>query len=472
MAFYLQDEWNATDNLRLTIGIRFDKPLYFNSSQFAQEFIDTQCCYMPSIDYFNPNNGETVNFDSTQMPTNEILFSPRFGFNWDIKGDNTFQVRGGTGIFTGRLPFVWIGNQIGSPNFFFYQVNDPNFQWPQVWRTNIGADHKFGKGWILSTDLSYTQDMNGAHVQNWGLKPPTGTLQGVDNRAIYNIEDKSTLPWGDPTSAFVFTNSDKGRIVNATFKVEKTFENNFYFSAAYNYLDSKDVNSIEAEITGDAFVGNAALGNVNDAVLSRSRYGDDHRIIGVITKKWIYGSDRWATTISSFMEFAQGGRFNYTYGGDINGDGSGLNDLIYIPTASEVNQMNFAVPGQATDFDNFINQDDYLKGRRGQYAERYGAISPWRNRVDIKFLQDFNFKTGSKKQTIQFSIDILNFGNMISSDLGVIQQPNSIQPVGVSVDPITKIPTYTFDGNLQKTFGFDSSLASRWQMQFGLRYIF
>ena len=469
MAFYLQDEWNASDNLKLTLGIRFDKPLYFNSSQFAQDFIETQPAYLPFIEYFDPKTGDEVFFDSTEMPTNEILFSPRFGFNWDIKGDHSFQVRGGTGIFTGRLPFVWIGNQIGSPNFFFYQVVDPDFKWPQVWRTNVGADYKFDNGLIVSTDLSYTKDINGAQVQNWGLRAPSGTLNdGIDGRPIYVDADKNSFQNG----AFVFTNSDKGRIYNLTFKVEKTFKNNFYFSAAYNYLDSKDVNSIEAEITGDAFVGNAALGNVNDAVLSHSRYGDDHRIIGVITKKWTYGNDRFATSISSFMEFAQGGRFSYTYGGDLNGDGSGLNDLIYIPTASEVNQMNFAVPGQATDFENFIAQDDYLKGRRGQYAERYGAISPWRNRVDVKLLQDFNFKAGEKTHTIQFSVDILNFGNLISSDLGVNQQPNSIQPIGVSVDAVTKIPTYSFDGNLQKTFGYDSSLASRWQMQFGLRYIF
>ncbi len=469
MAFYLQDEWNATDNLRLTLGIRFDKPLYFNSSQFAQESIDSQCCYAPSIEYFDPKTGDEVFFDSTEMPTNDILFSPRFGFNWDVNGDNSLQIRGGSGIFTGRLPFVWIGNQIGSPNYFFYQTVDPDFKWPQVWRTNVGADYKFNNGLIASTDISYTEDINGAHVQNWGLKAPSGMLAGVDNRPIYTDADKNSFQNGN----FVFTNSDKARVFNWTAKVEKRFENNLYFTVAYNYMDSQDVNSIEAEITGDAFVGNAALGNVNNDVLAHSRYGDDHRFIGVISKNWTYGNnDRWRTTISSFMEYAQGQRFSYTYGGDINGDASGINDLIYIPTSGEVNQMNFAAPGQATDFDNFINQDDYLSGRRGQYAERYGALSPWRSRIDVKILQDFNFKIHEKKQTIQLSLDILNFGNMLNSDWGLTQQPNSIQPIGVSVDAVTSVPTYSFDGNLTETFGYDSSLNSRWQMQFGVRYIF
>jgi len=207
--------------------------------------------------------------------------------------------------------------------------------------------------------------------------------------------------------------------------------------------------------------------------LSYSKYGDDHRFIGVIAKQWSYGTnDKWGTSISSVLEFAKGGRFSYTYGGDINADGSNLNDLIYVPTESELNQMQFQTPGQADDFNDFIEQDKYLNGRRGEYAERYAGISPWRNRIDLKILQNFHFNQDKKKQTIQFSIDILNFGNMLNSNWGVIQQPNSIQPVGVSVDPVSKVPTYSFDGNLTKTFGYDSSIDSRWQMQFGLRYIF
>ncbi|NOQ92705.1 MAG: TonB-dependent receptor, partial [Flavobacteriaceae bacterium] len=438
MSIYLQDEWTATDNFKLTYGVRFDKPLYFNTSQYAQDFIDTQCCYFPFIEYFDPETGDEVHFDSTKMPTNDILISPRVGFNWDVRGDNTFQVRGGSGIFTGRLPFVWLGNQVGSPNFFFYQVVDPDFKWPSVWRSNLGIDYKFKNGLIASTDFSYTKEINGAHVQNWGLRAPTGALAGVDNRAIYTDADKNSFQNG----AFVFTNSDKGKTINWSVKLEKNFGNDFYASAAYNYLNAKNVNSIEAEITGDAFAGNPALGNVNDDVLAHSKYGNDHRFIGVISKQWSYGSDRWSTTLSSFMEYKQGNRFNYTYGGDINNDGSVVNDLIYIPTTSEVAQMNFAIPGQGDDFDNFIAQDDYLSDRRGQYAERYGALSPWVSRIDVKFMQDYNFKIGDKKQTIQFSIDILNFGNMLNSDWGVIQQPNAIQPIGVSVDADTKVPTY------------------------------
>ncbi len=464
LSFYAQDEWNISEKFKLTYGVRFDKPLFFDSAQKAQEVID-RGFVVSDIPYVNPNTGETVLIDNTNMPTNDWLISPRLGFNYDVNGDDTFQLRGGSGLFTGRFPFVWLGNQIANPDVFFLQAVDPDYKFPQVWRTNVGADKRFESGLILTADVSYTKDINGPHVQNWGQLDPSGTLNGVDNRPIYDASDLIN-------NAYVFTNSDKGRIWNASLKAQKTFENGLYTMLAYSYLNAKDVNSIEAEITSDAYAGNAIVGDVNADVLSYSKYGNTHRFIGVASKKWDYGGDKWSTTISTFFEYAQGGRFNYVYGGDINGDGSSINDLIYIPTSGEIGSMTFSGTGQAAALEAFISQDDYLSGRRGQYAERYGALAPWRSRVDLKFLQDYNFNVGNgKKNTIQFSIDILNFGNLLSSEWGLVQQPNNIQPIGVTVDGSGN-PTYTFNPDQTKTFGYDSSLASRWQMQFGLRYIF
>ncbi|XMO86815.1 carboxypeptidase regulatory-like domain-containing protein [Algibacter sp. AS12] len=472
LSFYMQDEWNVTEKFKLTYGLRFDKPLFFDSAQKAQDVID-RGFVLPDVQYEDPSTGESVTIDNTQMPNSDWLVSPRIGFNYDVHGDDTFQIRGGSGLFTGRFPFVWLGNQIAAPDAFFLQAVDPDYKYPQVWRTNLGVDKKLESGLILTADLSYTKDINGAHVQHWGLSTPSGTLQGVDNRPIYTAADILTFDGNPGDGAFVFTNSDKGRIWNASLKAQKTFQGGFYTMLAYSYLNSKDVNSIEAEITSDAFVGNPAVGNVNNDVLSYSKYGDTHRFIGVASKKWNYGNDKWGTTISTFFEYAQGGRFNYTYGGDINGDGSGLNDLIYIPTSGDISQMQFSGAGDAAALENYIQQDDYLNGRRGQYAERYGALAPWRGRWDIKFLQDYNITVaGDKTNTIQFSIDILNFGNLLNSDWGIIQQPNNVQPIGVSVDG-SGVPTYSFNGDQDSTtFGFDSSLASRWQAQVGLRYIF
>ncbi|GAA4290918.1 outer membrane beta-barrel protein [Aestuariibaculum suncheonense] len=468
LSFYVQDEWNVSDAFKLTYGVRFDKPLYFNTADLIQKYIDTDngATRDNSVLYYNPNKKEEVTFDSTTLPNNNWLISPRVGFNWDINDEAKTQIRGGSGLFTGRFPFVWLGNQVSGADDGFFQFVDPDYKWPQVWRTNIGADHRFENGLTLTADISYTKDINGAHVQNWGHREPSATLNAPeDNRPFYLDSDKGN-------NAYVFTNTDKGRIWNTTIKAQKTFGNGYFTSLAYNYLNSKDVNSIEAEITGDAFDFNPVSGNVNADVLSYSKYGDTHRFVAIASKKWTYGNDKWATTISTFGEYAQGGRFNYTYAGNINGDSSTQNnDLIYIPTASELQQMQFSGAGQAEAYERFIEQDKYLSDNRGKYFNRYGALAPWRSRWDIKILQDLNFNVGGDKtNTLQLSIDVLNFGNLINSHWGVVEQPNNLSPI--SVDTSGGSPVYTFDSSLTKSFGYDSSLASRWQAQFGLRYIF
>ncbi|MEN8117594.1 MAG: TonB-dependent receptor [Bacteroidota bacterium] len=468
-ALYGQDEWAVNDNFRLTIGLRIDKPLYFDTSEKIQENIDRNFAVDQTVTYYD-ENGNPIIFDHTQLPSNKILWSPRVGFNWDVNGDGELQVRGGSGIFTGRLPFVWIGNQVANPNFYFYCISHPKFQFPQVWRNSIGADKRFDNGLIGTVDFAYTKDINGMMVRNYGLKAPSGTLGGVDNRPIYNPATDRVTPYGN--NAYVFTNTDVGSSFNATFKVQKHWESGWYAMLAYNFMVSKDASSIEAEISSDAYDRNPAYGNVNKAVESNSLYGDRHRIIGSVNRKFTYGSsDKWATTIGAFMEYAQGGRFSYTYSGDINGDGSALNDLIYIPTSSEVGQMNFADASMANAYEDFIQQDEYLDSHRGEVMEKYAILSPWRSRWDVRILQDFNFKVaGEKTNTIQLSVDILNFGNMLNSNWGVVQLPLNRQAVGITVDG--NAPTYYFDTTQKSTFIDDFSLASRWQMQIGLRYIF
>lgn len=481
LAFYAQDEWNVTDNFKLTYGIRFDKPLYFDTGDKVRENIERKGgslaeggTYAPDIVYFDPETGNETFLDSEQLPNNDFLVSPRVGFNWDVNGDQSLQLRGGSGLFTGRFPFVWLGNQVQGTDFFFYQAVDPDFKFPQVWRTNIGLDKAFDNGLVLTTDLSYTKDLNAAHVQNWGLNTPTSNLAALgDTRAVYQNSDKSQL-FGGPTNAYVFTNSDEGRIFNASFKAQKNWDNGLYAQLAYNYLNSKEVNSIEAEITGDAFVANAVVGNANQDVLSYSRYGDTHRFIGVISKQFNTG-----TTVSTFFEYAQGGRYNYVYGGDANNDGSSINDLLYIPTSSEVSQMTFSGAGQAEAFEQFIQQDDYLSDNRGSYAERYAALAPWRGRWDLKVLQDIKI---NDKNKLQLSLDVLNVGNLISSEWGIVEVPTFNQVLGISfqdADPdpnnyvpdYSQAPIYSFDSSNTSTFTASTSALSRWRAQIGVRYI-
>lgn len=185
-SFYLQDDWNITPDFKLTYGVRFDKPLYFDTEDKIQENIDRKpFTFDPTISYFNPQTNQETLLDSKTLPSNDFLVSPRVGFNWDVNGNQTTQIRGGSGVFTGRFPFVWLGNQVQGLDSFFYQIVDPDFKWPQVWRTNIGGDHRFENGLILTADLSYTKDINGAHVQNWGLRNPSETLDAPGDNQAY-----------------------------------------------------------------------------------------------------------------------------------------------------------------------------------------------------------------------------------------------------------------------------------------------
>lgn len=478
LSFYAQDEWQATDNLAVTLGLRMDLPLYFDTEEKMQENIDRNCCYDPSIQYYD-ENGDPITFNSLEFPDQKPLFSPRLGFNWDVNGDRSMQVRGGTGLFTGRFPFVWIGNQVANPNDFFYTVSRTDFKFPQVWKSNIGFDRKLAEGFTLSADLIYSKDINGIMVRNYGLIQPNGTLPGQPDRAVYGANDRvmrfDFFAQGMvPTNAYVLSNSDVGRSINLSLELKKSWTNGLYTSLAYNFLDSKDASSLVGEISSDTYDRNPAINNVNEAIASPSLYGNQHRVVGTVNKKFVYGGGKTATTVSFFIEYAKGDRFSYTYAGDINNDGSGLNDLIYVPTDAEIDNMQFDTffateADQRAGLKSYIAQDDYLSDRRGEYAEKYSVLSPWFSTWDMRVLQDFYIG----EQTLQLSLDILNIGNLISNKWGVKQNPLNASPIGVaSFDPGTGEPVYSFDTSASETFADDFSLRSRWQLQLGLRYIF
>ncbi|HSC39742.1 MAG TPA: hypothetical protein VLD19_17780, partial [Chitinophagaceae bacterium] len=383
-------EWKATKKLKITYGLRVDKPLYFPSKAryhspdlnadgtFKGTFTEGSptVANKDNLTLYDPNGNKVTNgpgqqIDNTKMPSGNPLFSPRVGFNWDVKGNQTVQVRGGTGLFTGRFPFVWLGNAIGNPFSGYYNVTANNFKWPQVWRSNVGVDYKLPSGTILTADVAYTKDVNAMMVRDYGLGKPTGHLNSgtADTRSVYLPADKGS------TGTYVFTNTSVGQSFNLSFQAQQTFKKGFFLMGSYNYLVAKDASSISAEISGDAFDRNPVLNNANAALSSPSLYGNTHRFVLAGIKKFDYGdSKEYATTISFFSSWTRGNRFSYIYGGiagGINNDGSATNDLMYVPTSAEINNMNFQTlvdvegssqnaAAQAAALDAFIKQDKYL----------------------------------------------------------------------------------------------------------------
>lgn len=489
LSAYAQDEWQMTDRFRFTFGVRMDMPVYFEDKfKFVAPTGEESSPTVPNTDdflLFDENgreieNGPGKDLDNTRLPKRTPLISPRVGFNWDVNGDKSFQLRGGSGLFTGRFPFVWLGNHIGNPFSFFYNATDRNFKWPQVWRSNIGTDFRIPNGTIFTIDVAYTKDVNAMMVRNYKLGTPTGILNSGtgDRRSVY-------LPANmGPNNTYVFTNTKVGYQFNVSLQAQRTFRKGLYLMAGYNYNIAKDASSISAEISSDAFDRNPILNNANKAINSPSLYGNKHRIIAAASKRCDYGQGKWATTLSLFGSWTSGNRFAYVYAGDINNDGTPSNDLLYVPTDAEIDDMNFTplpdINGeiqspdvQRATFKNFIKNDDYLSRRRGQYTEKYAGETPWFSQVDFRILQDLNFKAGKKTNTIQLSIDVLNIGNLLNSEWGVKKYATTagyFQPLTVQYN--SNNPTYNFDPTMYTTFVSSPDLQSRWQMQLGLRYIF
>ncbi|MCW3118490.1 MAG: TonB-dependent receptor [Chitinophagaceae bacterium] len=489
LSAYLQDEWQAGDRLKVTYGIRMDRPVYFKD-KFKYVAPDGQTS-SPTVPNNDPltlfdadgkvvTNGVGKELDNTRLPTKKPLISPRVGFNWDVKGNKTIQVRGGSGLFTGRFPFVWLGNSIGNPFSFFYNVTDRNFKWPQVLRSNIGTDFRIPFGTIFTVDIAYTKDVNAMMVRNYKLGEPTGVLNSAtgDSRSVYLAANQGAA------NTYVFTNTRVGHQFNLSFQAQQNFKKGLFIMAAYNFGIAKDASSISAEISSDAFDRNPILNNANKAIASNSLYGNKHRFFIAGSKKIEYGKEKkLATTVSIFSSWTSGNRFAYVYGGDINNDGTSSNDLLYVPTDAEIDNMAFAplldingniqnAIAQRQALKTFIGQDKYLNGLRGEYTTKYGGETPWYSELDLRILQDFVINK-ENKQSLQLSLDFVNLGNLISSNWGIRKYATTAgyyQPLSVTYN--NNAPVYQFDPSLTHTFVDSPDLPSRWQMQIGLRYIF
>jgi len=486
LGVYVQDEFSVSDNFTLTAGLRVDVPIYLNSIEPDAN--------IQNFDGWVDSEGNAANVDPSQWPKANLLWAPRLGFNWDVTGDKKIQLRGGSGIFTGRIPFVWLGNQASNAKLlpgYTFQINatEENFKFPQVWKNDLALDVKFGKGWTATVEALYSKDINAVVHRNYNMQKPSAKLSGTgDDRAIFggfnevNIYSSSSNPVTFlDAGAIVLENVKEGYQSSVTGELKKDFDFGLSLSAAYTYLVSKDYTSIPAEIAADAFQRNPVIGDPNQPMLSWSRYGLKHRIISTIMYAKEYKN--MVSNFAVFFEAGQGNRYSYSYAGDLNQDAIANNDLIYVPkNASDIHFGTIDGTGngvEATDaaeqwsaLDAFIEQDPYLKTRRGMYAERNGAMLPWYTQLDFKFAQDFNIKVKEKKNTIRVSLDILNMGNMINSNWGVRKFASTWNPISVNGLDNNNVPYFSFDKNLTSSYINDFSNNSKWQLQIGVRYIF
>jgi hypothetical protein len=512
LSLYTQDEFLVTPRFNLTYGLRVDFPMYFTDP------VDNP--FSRGLTALDENdNAEVV--DQSRLPDATPLWSPRVGFNWNVVGERQTQLRGGTGIFTGRVPFVWIGNVISNPGAnpnlwgpfntggqqistsddailqqsFDLNAMEPDFRWPQVWTTNLAVDQQLPWAMLGTLEFIYGKDINAVFMRNADLVLPVRNLPAPDGRPYYGGFGNNELNPDGGAGIYVIDNTDEGYSWNLAAQLRKMFGTWGRASLSYGFTDAK--NTLKStEIASVLWQNQPVQGDPNRPELSFSEFGQRHRIVGeaTYTKDW---SPTFRTQIGIFGEASQGNRFagaggnrySFIYSGDVNGDGQAGNDLIYIPTSqSEIEFDPFVDATGATvspqeqwnRFNAFIEQDDYLSSHRGQIAERFGALNPWYNTFDLRILQDFAVSTGLQRHALQLSIDVLNFGNLLNSDWGVrkVASAAATSPLKLATDangaPIFRAngaPVFNFTGP-SRTFIDDPSLLSRWRAQIGLRYLF
>ena len=503
LGIYAQDEYPVSDRLSLTYGLRVDLPMYFTDP------VDNP--FTRGLTLLDQNRQPEV-VDQSRLPGVTPLFSPRLGFNWNASGDRRTQVRGGTGIFTGRIPFVWFGNVISNPGFnpnlyptgplrptggsadsstlkqsFFINAMAPDFKWPQVWTSDLAIDQQLPGGLLGTLEVIYGKDIRAIYVRNANLVAPVGTLPTPDGRPFYGGAGNNELNPNFGAGPYVIDNNTKGHNVNITAQLRKNFSVGLNTTLSYSFTDATSTlksTEIAAELWGNLPV----QGDPNNPEVGFSEFGERHRIVGSATysKSW---SPSLKTQVGLFVEVAQGNRFagaggnrySFVYSGDVNGDGQSGNDLIYIPRSQGEIQFDpcpsgcgtpNATPQQQWDaFNAFIQQDGYLNSRRGQIAERFGESNPWYNNVDLRILQDLTVG-GATRHGFQLSVDILNVGNLLNSSWGVrkVASTAATSPLTLVRFDATGAPVFNFTGPAT-TFIDDPSLLSRWRAQIGLRYI-
>lgn len=516
LGIYAQDEFNINSNFKLTYGIRGDLPIYLKKP-IANPAIDAL--------QFPNEKGDFINYSTGNWPKSKLLLSPRVGFRWKVPDEKGLVLRGGTGIFTGKIPFVFLTNlpsnsgvyQNGvvlnqaadlasitfNPNPDAYVSKFPstitakapgsfvlidhNFKFPQVFRTNFGIDKQLGNGFTATADILYTKDINAVKMRNANLKDPTGTLSGADNRPYYPSTQTGADKFIYPNigSVIVLENTKKGYSFSATAQLSKSFANGFYGSLAYTYTVATEISPNPGSQATSAWQSIINVGTPNNEELYNSAYAIPHRIVGTISYRREYAK-HFASTLSLYYEGTAQANYSYIIGGDLNGDGNNSSDLMYIyPKGSDVpfadfknanGTVKYTIAQQQAAYDQFISNTKYLKKHEGQYAERNSALTPWYNRVDARFLQDFFIEAGGVKHTLEFSVDVLNLPNLLnrnwgSKDLFTINNPLTKKSVDANGNPLYNLAEFN-KALVTTPFQKNYTTLSTWGMQLGLRYIF
>lgn len=498
LGFYAQDEWKVTNRFSMTYGLRLDIPLLFDKPR--------------ANEVFNSSTVATsMGLATDQMPTTKVLWSPRVGFRWSLNEDRTTLLRGGAGIFTGRVPFVWISNSFGNagvemvrtayssslgnyPSDFKFNIDpnkqykDPNakvptsevdvmaknFRFPSVFRANLAVEQMLPFGIRGTLEGLYSKTLNNILYENINYQWKGETLNnGGDDRPVYEKQDNHF------TQVMLLKNTSKGYTFNITTKLEKSFDFGLNAMIAYTYGQAKSLNDGNSSQAYSGWKYNATYYGDMNPELTWSMFDVRNRVIGSVSYRKEYAK-HFATTVSLFYNGQTGGRYSLLDYTDLNKDGY-RNDLMYVPTDAELEKMVFTdihsnnntvtAAEQKDALIKWIEGNDELRKSKGTHIKRNQMTLPFEHHFDFHFAQDFFVDIAGQRNTIQLNFDIINVGNLLNKKWGMYYQTNS----GYDLTPLTtKIgtngATYQFyDPGEMYT---NTNITSRWHAQVGLKYIF
>lgn len=453
-SLYLQDQINVSDNFKLTAGLRMELP-YYPSLDYNDNKRVREASFAPTA-----NNPEGK-YNTVDLPKARLSLSPRVGFNWDITGDRTYVLRGGTGVFVGRIPFVWIVAQAGdagvlqttvtkqsdiptisndrnailsqlypsgfSPeaaglNLTSITLMDSELRNPTSWKSSLAFDAQLPWGMKGTLEATYKKDINPITVRNIGLNAPTSvaTADGVAARPYYNNGTADS----QITSAYLLYNVTNpklwGYYYSLTAQLEKSFSRGFRASVAYTYADSKVLNNGVGDQVYSVWNGLTSVRGANNPELGYASYVNPHRVIANLSYSKDYAK-HFGTTVS-LAYYGSVGRTHLTYKSNVIGDGSSCYNLIDIPTLSDLqsasgawgegnwtfkelsytdangNNQVYTAAQQAEDLYSYLSCNKYYLKHAGEVMERYGAHTPWSHEIDFKINQNFYFYTGANRQ--------------------------------------------------------------------------
>lgn len=506
LGFYAQDKWDVNTRLQLTYGLRVDVPLYLSS---------------PSVnDEFNASSYASDEVRVGQKPKSSVLLSPRVGFRWNPTADRRSVLRGGVGIFNGRAPFVWLSNiwsntgvemkgttiRTNAPSFEKYGADIDrlmaensgtsskptintvarNFKFPQVLRANLAWEQTLPGDVKMTLEGLYSKNLNNVWFENLALSP-AGKVYAVNAK----YENSATTYFSSDNKSYSaiyhLKNTNKGYSYSVSAKVEKSFAFGLDLMASYTFGRSYSVNDGTSSVAASNW-GNYYAVDPTREVLAPSMFDKPHRVLAVVTyDSPRYGRGRFQTHVGLTYNGFSGQRYSLTYSdvsASFNGDWRTGNSLLYIPTATELGEMQFtdiknskgeitmSAEQQRAAFGQWIEDDSYAHSHRGQYAERNSNLAKWENHFDLHLAEDFYYlnKRGSK---ISLTFDVINFANMLNKKWGTVYADswsvNILKVASTSTDADgNHVNSYQYLGNKIN----ESPVSSRWHAQLGLRVTF